>query len=75
MMKLLRHKENYKIRFIMRQEKTLKVVANFAGKYAFTTYFFIVSDTPMMCELTPLTTSDRAFLWICTDYSEVHTGR
>jgi Ran-binding protein 1 len=31
-MKLLRHKVNYKIRFIMRQEKTLKVVANFSSK-------------------------------------------
>ena len=32
MMKLLRHKENYRIRFIMRQEKTLKVIANFTSK-------------------------------------------
>lgn len=33
--KLLRHKENKKIRFIMRQEKTLKPVANFLSKYTF----------------------------------------
>ena len=30
--KILRHKTNYRIRFIMRQEKTLKVVANFTSK-------------------------------------------
>ena len=30
--KLLRHKESKKIRFVMRQEKTLKPVANFIGK-------------------------------------------
>ena len=31
-LKLLRHKESNKIRFIMRQEKTLKVIANFKCK-------------------------------------------
>jgi hypothetical protein len=31
--KLLRHKESHKIRFVMRQEKTLKPVANFIGKF------------------------------------------
>ena len=30
--KLLRHKENKKIRFVLRQEKTLKPAANFIGK-------------------------------------------
>ena len=30
--KLMRHKENKKIRFVMRQEKTFKPVANFLGK-------------------------------------------
>jgi len=30
--KLMRNKENKKIRFVMRQEKTLKPVANFIGK-------------------------------------------
>ncbi len=30
--KMMRHKENKKIRVIMRQEKTLKVVANFISK-------------------------------------------
>ena len=30
--KLMRHKESKKIRFIMRQEKTLKPVANFISK-------------------------------------------
>ena len=31
--KLMRHKESKKIRFVMRQEKTLKPVANFICKY------------------------------------------
>jgi len=31
-LKLMRHKETKKIRCIMRQEKTLKPVANFLGK-------------------------------------------
>ena len=30
--KILRNKENHKIRFIMRQDKTLKAVANFISK-------------------------------------------
>lgn len=30
--KLMRHKENKKVRFVMRQEKTLKPVANFISK-------------------------------------------
>jgi Ran-binding protein 1 len=75
MMKLLRHKENYRIRFIMRQEKTLKVIANFTSKVYKLIEIRIVSDTPMMCELTQHATCDRAYLWICTDYSEVNTGK
>ena len=75
-MKLLRNKQNYKIRFIMRQEKTLKVVANFFGKrldYCLNSN--LVSDLPMMCILTPLVNDDRAYTWRCTDYSELHTGK
>ena len=32
--RLLRHKESKKIRFVMRQEKTLKPVANFIRKHS-----------------------------------------
>ena len=36
--KLMRNKENNKIRVIMRQEKTLKPVANFLGKLCDATF-------------------------------------
>ena len=41
--KLLRHKENKKIRFIMRQEKTLKPVANFLSKYTFPHFLTVLT--------------------------------
>jgi len=43
---------------IMRQEKTLKPVAN-----------FIVQDNPL-CELIPMKTNDKSFVWSCSDYSD-----
>lgn len=55
--KLLQHKENKKIRLLMRQEKTLKIRAN----------HFI---TPTM-ELTPNVGSDRSWVWQCpADFAE-----
>jgi hypothetical protein len=33
--RLLQHKENKKVRMLMRQEKTLKIRANHLGKHAF----------------------------------------
>ena len=56
--KLLRNKETKKIRFVMRQEKTLKPVAN-----------FILSEAPL-CELVPMKGNDKAFGWSCMDFSE-----
>ena len=56
--KLLRNKETKKIRFVMRQEKTLKPVAN-----------FILQETPL-CDLLPMKNNDKAFLWSCNDFSE-----
>jgi hypothetical protein len=38
-MKFLRHKESKKIRFVMRQEKTLKPVANFLSNITFSESF------------------------------------
>jgi hypothetical protein len=32
--KILEHKQNEKIRVLMRQNRTLKICANFVGKYA-----------------------------------------
>ena len=56
--RLLRHKENKKIRFILRQDKTLKAVAN-----------FIVADDPL-CELKPHQESDKMFFFTAYDCSE-----
>ena len=56
--KLLRNKETKKIRFVMRQEKTLKPVAN-----------FILQESPL-CELVPMKGNDKAFVWSCNDFSE-----
>ena len=53
--KLLRHKESKKIRFVMRQEKTLKPVAN-----------FILQEAPL-CELMVMKNNEKAFLWSCSD--------
>ena len=57
-MKLLRHKKEKRIRFILRQDKTLKIVAN-----------FIIQDKPL-CELKPHQGSDKMFYFIANDYSE-----
>ena len=42
----------------MRQEKTLKPVAN-----------FILQEKPL-CELMPMKNNDKAFLWVANDFSE-----
>ena len=57
-LKLLRHKTNKKIRFILRQDKTLKIVAN-----------FIVSEKPL-CELKPHQGSEKMFFFVAYDCSE-----
>ena len=57
-LKLLRHKTDKKIRCILRQDKTLKIVAN-----------FIIADKPL-CELKPHQGSDKMFLFMAYDCSE-----
>ena len=57
-LKLLRHKTNKKIRFILRQDKTLKIVAN-----------FIISEKPL-CELKPHQGSEKMFNFMAYDCSE-----
>ncbi len=57
-LKLLRHKTNKKIRFILRQDKTLKIVAN-----------FIISEKPL-CELKPHQGSEKMFIFMAYDCSE-----
>lgn len=57
--KLLRNKENKKIRFILRQDKTLKAVAN-----------FLISDQEPFCQIKPHQDSDKMFFFIAYDCSE-----
>ena len=57
-LKLLRHKKGKKIRFILRQDKTLKIVAN-----------FIISEKPL-CELKPHQGSEKMFMFMAYDCSE-----
>ena len=57
-LKLLRHKKDKKIRFILRQDKTLKIVAN-----------FIISEKPL-CELKPHQGSEKMFMFMAYDCSE-----
>ena len=53
--KILKHKENDRIRILMRQEKTLKIIAN----------HFI--DPRIKVE--KMTSSDRAWVWVAYDFS------
>ena len=57
-MKLLRHKTEKKIRFLLRQDKTLKIVAN-----------FIISEKPF-CDLKPHQGSDKMFIFMAYDCSD-----
>ena len=57
-LKLLRHSENKKIRLLLRQDKTLKPVAN-----------FILADDPL-CVLKEHLGSDKMFFFTAYDCSE-----
>lgn len=54
--KLLKHRENSMIRVLMRQEKTMKIIANH------------VVDPRI--ELEPNVGSDRSWVWSCFDFAE-----
>ena len=54
--RLLKHRENLKTRFILRQEKTLKVVAN-----------HLLNPTT---ELQTNMGSDKSWVWVAQDYAE-----
>ncbi len=56
--KLLRNDKEKKIRFVMRQEKTLKPVGN-----------FLITEKPS-CELKPMANSDKAYMWVCHAFSD-----
>ena len=54
--KILKHRVTGKVRVILRREQILKLACNF-------------NLTPSI-ELKPMSTSDKAFQWICMDFSE-----
>jgi Ran-binding protein 1 len=56
--KLMRHGETKAIRFVMRQEKTLKPVANFH-----------VSAKPS-CEPVIMNKNEKQYMWACMDFSD-----
>ena len=60
--KLLRNDKDLKIRFAMRQEKTLKPVANFN-----------VTEAPS-CILTKMNNNEKAWTWACYDFSDNDSG-
>ena len=60
-----------RIRFLMRQEKTLKPVANFIGKTENLLNLRVVSD---ICDLTPMANNDKSFCWSAQDFSEGAPG-
>lgn len=57
--KLLQHKETKKIRFLLRQEKTLKIVAN---------HYVVATD--VYCKLTPNVSSEKIWVWTVMDFAE-----
>jgi len=57
--KLLRHKDTGKIRFLLRQEKTLKIVAN-----------HYVLQVEEFCRLIPNVSSDRIWVWTVNDSAD-----
>ncbi|CAK0863581.1 unnamed protein product, partial [Prorocentrum cordatum] len=57
--KLLKHKTSSKVRFMLRQEKTMKIVAN----------HFALAVGPL-CDLQPNMGSEKCWQWMAQDYSE-----
>eukprot|EP00742_Colponemidia_sp_Colp-10_P000501 GILJ01000547.1.p1 GENE.GILJ01000547.1~~GILJ01000547.1.p1 ORF type:complete len:249 (-),score=61.69 GILJ01000547.1:62-760(-) len=57
--RLLKNRETKKVRVLMRQEKTLKIVAN-----------HVVSDVGKMCVLEPNAGSDRSWMWMASDFAD-----
>ena len=60
--KLMRNDETMKIRFIMRQEKTLKAVANFQ-----------VTEAPS-CVPKNQNNNEKTQMWVCVDFSDNDQG-
>ena len=56
--KLLRNDDAKKVRFVMRQEKTLKPCGN-----------FLITEKPS-CILTEMGNNKKSYLWVCQDFSD-----
>ena len=56
--KLIRKDEAKRVRFVMRQEKTLKPCGN-----------FVITEKPS-CELAPMGNNEKQFMWACQDFSD-----
>mmetsp|Transcript_24132 Transcript_24132/g.43471 ORF Transcript_24132/g.43471 Transcript_24132/m.43471 type:complete len:137 (+) Transcript_24132:214-624(+) len=54
--RILRHREHQRLRFLMRQEKTMKVIANHA--------------LDPRIKLEPNAGSDRSWVWSCFDFAD-----
>ena len=67
--KLLRHKTNFKIRLIQRQDKTLKPCANFFSKLIIFISNNLVSENPL-CEIKEHMGNDKMLFLMANDCSE-----
>merc|ERR1712039_940750 len=57
--KLYKHNDSGKVRFLLRQEKTQKIVAN-----------HYVIDVPPFCDLRPNADSDKCWVWTAYECSD-----
>eukprot|EP00828_Plagiopyla_frontata_P005364 TRINITY_DN1213_c0_g1_i1.p1 TRINITY_DN1213_c0_g1~~TRINITY_DN1213_c0_g1_i1.p1 ORF type:complete len:189 (-),score=41.24 TRINITY_DN1213_c0_g1_i1:259-825(-) len=58
-LKFLKNKKTNKVRILMRQEQTHKIVAN-----------HLIQSQSSLCQLSKLKTSDKAWVWNCYDMSD-----
>ena len=56
---MLRKNDKKSIRFVMRQEKTLKPCAN-----------FIITESPS-CDLSNMANNEKAYMWVCQDFTDI----
>lgn len=57
--RLLKHKQTGKIRFLLRQEKTLKIIAN-----------HYVVENGVYCKLSPNVSSEKIWVWSVMDFAD-----
>jgi Ran-binding protein 1 len=59
--KIMKHKKTNKVRFLMRQEKTGKIVGN---------HYIVENEASRYYELKPNAGSDKCWVWMAQDFSE-----